>query len=73
LVVCGFGTSEISQKNLSVSLIVDEYDMVIIAPKIFSYNLQTLIDHKNSVDTHSGIVDGTSTKVLDKTIINYLV
>ncbi|MCD4664416.1 MAG: hypothetical protein K8R68_04030 [Bacteroidales bacterium] len=28
---------------------MDEYDMVIIAPEIFSVEIQTLIDHKNSV------------------------
>ncbi|UCB59199.1 MAG: hypothetical protein JSV67_02590, partial [Thermoplasmatales archaeon] len=49
LVVSGLGASAISIKNPIKQSSNNEYDMVIIAPSLFSDTLQSLIDHKNSV------------------------
>lgn len=49
LVVSGLGASGLSLKNSSKSADIENYDMVIIAPNMFSGALQPLIDHKNSV------------------------
>jgi len=46
-VISCFGTHGIPLKNIKVSSNSNEYDMVIIAPYIFSDELQPLIDHKN--------------------------
>jgi len=35
------------------SLYTDNYDMVIIAPELFSENLQPLIEHKNTIGVHT--------------------
>jgi len=52
LVFSGLGASAISIiiPNSQHSSILNEYDMVIIAPTEFSNELQLLINHKNSVD-----------------------
>ena len=47
LVISCFGTQGTPLKNIKVSSNINEYDMVIIAPYIFSDELQPLIDHKN--------------------------
>ena len=52
LVLSGLGASALSEselKKILPSTFADEHDMVIIAPKEFSENIQPLIDHKNSV------------------------
>lgn len=53
LILTGFGAGAFYENkelfNLSMSCSMDEYDMVIITSNKFSDNLQTLIDHKNSV------------------------
>ena len=51
LVFSGFGAgASYVQKSLSKQPVTfDEYDMVIIAPEIFSSSIQPLIDHKNSI------------------------
>jgi len=50
LVLVGLGVNAFSIKNTNiVSASADEYDMVIIAPSMFSDALQQLIVHKNSV------------------------
>ena len=41
-----FGMSTNENSDLSVN---DSFDMVIISPKIFSNQIQRLIDHKNDV------------------------
>lgn len=51
LILSGFGASAISEKErktISPSPYMGEFDMVIIAPELFSESLQPLIDHKNS-------------------------
>jgi hypothetical protein len=45
----GAGASLIRETPMKQTVISDEYDMVIIAPEMFSDALQLLIDHKNSV------------------------
>ena len=45
----GTGTPFAQKSPLNQSILIDEYDMVIIAPELFSDTLQPLIDHKNSV------------------------
>lgn len=49
LSVLGAGASLIQEIPLKQTIILDEYDMVIIAPSLFSDALQLLIDHKNSI------------------------
>lgn len=51
LVISGLGASAsfVQKSSLEQSVIFDEYDMVIIAPELFSESLQSLTDHKNSV------------------------
>jgi hypothetical protein len=51
LILSGFGAYAIPISNpfIQQSLILDEYDMVIIAPEFFSESLQKLIEHKNSL------------------------
>ena len=49
LVISGVGASAISLKNPVKSTSISEYDLVIIAPDMFSDALQPFIDHKNSV------------------------
>jgi hypothetical protein len=49
LVFCSLGAGAISIKNPFKSSSVFEYDMVIIAPDVFSDEIQPLIDHKNDV------------------------
>jgi len=49
LAVSGLGTGAISLRNPSKSSVIDEYDMVVIAPDIFSDKILPLINHKNSV------------------------
>ena len=53
LVFSGFVVSASSIKNSFKSSVVDDYDMIIISPDLFSDNLQPLIDHKNSVGIHT--------------------
>jgi hypothetical protein len=52
LVISGFGCNTISEKNSIIKLptFFDEYDMVIIAPEVFSDEIKPLIDHKNIHD-----------------------
>jgi hypothetical protein len=45
----GTGASLIRETPLKQTVMLDEYDMVIIAPEMFSDALQPLINHKNSV------------------------
>jgi hypothetical protein len=47
LVISGLGVNGLSLKNLSRPSIIENYDMVIIAPDMFSDALQPLINHKN--------------------------
>lgn len=49
LVFGGLGAGGLSQTK-SITSNVDEYDMVIIAPSLFSDELQPLINHKNNHD-----------------------
>jgi hypothetical protein len=51
LIFSGIGVTSLSINNslLNRSLTIDKYDMVIIAPSIFSDELQSLIEHKNSI------------------------
>jgi hypothetical protein len=49
LVVSGFGANGLSLNNLPKQPDIENYDMVIIAPDIFSDALQQLVDHKNSI------------------------
>ena len=49
----GVGASLIQEIPLKSTVILDEYDMVIISPEMFSDALQPLIDHKNSVGIHT--------------------
>lgn len=49
LFLSGFGVGNISIANPFNSSNVDEYDMAIIAPEIFSISIQSFINHKNSV------------------------
>lgn len=55
ILVYGLGGSTLSIKipTLYQSSILDEYDMVIIAPEIFTNNIQPLIDHKNNIGIKS--------------------
>ena len=51
LFVSGFGASSYSDKEIpekSSTMMATDYDMVIIAPEVFSENLAPLIAHKNS-------------------------
>lgn len=48
LIISGVGASAISLKNPVKSSSISEYDLVIIAPDMFSDALQPFIDHKNS-------------------------
>ncbi len=50
LVFSGFGVSALSQENPSFkkTSVFDKFDMVIIAPELFSSIIQPLINHKNS-------------------------
>jgi hypothetical protein len=50
LILSGIGASSFSQKAVSSTNYLDEYDMVIIAPNKFSSQIQPLIDHKNNHD-----------------------
>ena len=53
LVLSGLGAGATSEKKTiksSQTTSIDEFDMVIIAPELFSESLQSLIDHKNSID-----------------------
>jgi len=45
----GAGASYIQKPSLKQDVIVDEFDMMIIAPEKFSSSIQPLIDHKNSI------------------------
>jgi len=49
IVFSSLGAGAISAKNPFKTSSVVEYDMVIIAPEVFSTNIQLLINHKNSV------------------------
>jgi len=50
IVLSGLGVGAISEKKQFFRTSnIDEYDMVIIAPNMFSSNIQPLIDHKNDV------------------------
>lgn len=53
IVVCsGFGASAISEKEgktIPPSPYIEEYDMVVVAPSMFSEAIQPLIDHKNNI------------------------
>jgi hypothetical protein len=49
LIISGFGVSAFTDKNMNQSNFNDSFDMVIISPEMFSSELQTLIDHKNSI------------------------
>jgi len=51
LVITAIGANafNVNKKKLPSNYSFDEYDMVIIAPSLFSSNLQPLIDHKNSL------------------------
>jgi hypothetical protein len=46
--VVNVGALYVEKSNLKQTVIVNEYDMVIIAPEKFSSSLQPLIEHKNS-------------------------
>ncbi len=51
IILNGFGVYAISEKKsetISISPSREEFDMVIVTPNIFSFNIQPLIDHKNS-------------------------
>ena len=51
LVLGGLGAGAFSIKKTNIlSIIADEYDMVIIAPEEFVSDLQPLVDHKNNHD-----------------------
>ncbi len=45
----GAGASLLQKTSVKQTGMSDEYDMVIIAPEMFSDDLQPLIDHKNSI------------------------
>ena len=47
LIISGVGASAISLKNPVKSTSISEYDLVIIAPDMFSDTMQPFIDHKN--------------------------
>jgi hypothetical protein len=49
----GAGAANTQKSSLNQSFIFEEYDMVIIAPDIFSDAIQPLIDHKNDVGIHT--------------------
>jgi hypothetical protein len=53
LVISSFGACGLSLKNPSKLKFIDEYDMVIIAPDMFSNALQPLITHKDTVGIKS--------------------
>lgn len=54
LIISGIGAADFTETKLFLqSASADEYDMIIIAPKIFSKYVQKLIDHKNSHDIES--------------------
>ena len=46
-VVNTFGTGALKNNNIS-KLSSDAYDMVIIAPELFTNEIQPLLDHKNN-------------------------
>ena len=50
-ILSGFGVSALSINipSLDLPLSFDEYDMVIIAPEVYSSSIQPLIDHKNTI------------------------
>jgi hypothetical protein len=49
LITSSLGATAIPDKKINQSYFNDSFDMVIISPELFSSELQSLIDHKNSV------------------------
>ena len=56
LVLSGYSANALSnheKQGLKQSVLAEQYDMVVIAPEMFSLNLQPLINHKNNRDVQT--------------------